>query len=89
MSATRRSPADEVLELLRTHGFHQEADDLEAQVVRLGSGSRDIRAEAQRAIQQRCHPRWLGDLFLPGVALNQWWDLLERLGRAAAQGTLP
>ncbi len=89
MNAASKSPADEVLELLRAHGFSAEAADLQDELDKLRTGLPLERAEARRAIQQRVHPRWLGDLYLPGLSVNQWWQLLEHLGRAAAKDPPP
>ena len=74
-------PLQEVIEALRQHGFPQEADDLAVQAAKLASPDPTDRAQAGHAISDRCQPRWLGDLYLEGLSLQQWWGLLERCAR--------
>ena len=79
----------EVLRLLRAHGFSEEAAALEHQLLVLRTGSPTESANARTAIAQQCHSKWLGDLFLPGVELRTWWDLLESLQSAVIDEAIP
>jgi hypothetical protein len=72
----------EIAELLRSGGFHDEAKDLEQQLLELGSSDPQHQAEARRAIESRCHPHWLGDLYIEGLSLTDWWNKLEDLSRS-------
>lgn len=82
-------PLIELLALLRQAGFAAPADDLEGQVRRLDSGDAEERAAAARAILERCHPRWLGDLHVPGTTHQHWWGLLDRCTAFAARRLEP
>jgi hypothetical protein len=82
-------PLHEVIEILQQHGFSEEANDLALQVSKLTSPNLADREEAGRAISDRCQPRWLGDLYLEGLSLQQWWGLLERSARLARRRTTP
>lgn len=41
------------------------------------------RSEALEAIQSRCHPRWLGDLYVRSYEWPEWWNVVGGLGEAA------
>lgn len=43
----------------------------------------DIRKDALRQIEMRCHMKWLGDFYLPNLSQKDWWGRLEKLGRSA------
>lgn len=81
--------ADDVVHLLETAGCQREADDLRAQVAKLASPDLSKRREAAEAIKQRCHPRWLGDLFIPNASLSDWWGALEALSLEARKVDAP
>jgi hypothetical protein len=36
-------------------------------------------------IEMCCHNRWLGDLYLPDIALQEWWHQLEELGKSVKE----
>ena len=59
--------------------------DLPEELEALLDQTRDpgVRDEALGAIAQRCHPKWLGDVYVEGVGWPSWWDRLSRLGTAA------
>jgi hypothetical protein len=78
-----RNPLQEVIEVLTAHAFVEAARDFESQVAKLGDPDAATRAEASRAIDDRCQPRWLGDLYVEGFSLQQWWGLLEEASRFA------
>jgi hypothetical protein len=67
----------QVVSLLRAHGFDQEAADFPLQIEKLASPDPTERAAAAQAIEHRSSPRWLGDLYLQEVTLQDWWGLLE------------
>jgi len=77
------NPLKQVVDLLRSHGFDQASEDFQLQVDRLSSGEKDERIAAADAIEQRAHPRWLGDLYIDGLKLQEWWGLLERAAEYA------
>jgi len=78
-----RAAGQEVLELLKTHGFADDAARLERELSRLESDDPQVRALAQREIANMCHPRWLGDLYIEGLSLTEWSRRLDALSRAA------
>ncbi|HOU92229.1 MAG TPA: hypothetical protein PLU22_14350 [Polyangiaceae bacterium] len=80
-----KNPLQELLALLRQAGFAAQADDLEGHVRGLDSDDTEERAAAARAILERCHPRWLGDLYVPGTTHQQWWGLFGRCTAFAAR----
>ncbi len=84
-----RNPLLELIALLRQAGFAAPADDLEGLVRRLESDDVEERAAAARAILERCHPRWLGDLYVPGITHQQWWGLFGRCTAFAARRLEP
>jgi hypothetical protein len=80
-----RSPLQEVIEALSAHKFVEAARDFESQVAKLADPDAATRAEAVRAIGDRCQPRWLGDLYVEGLSLQNWWGLLEEASRFAKE----
>lgn len=76
---------DEVLQLLREHGFIAESDELERQIQQLSSTDPRERAAAGRRILDMCHPRGLGDLYLERLSLQDWWGKLEVLSKHATR----
>jgi hypothetical protein len=74
----------QVSETLDSAGFAEQAAELR----RLGETAADqkipgqVREEALKQIEMRCHVRWLGDLFLPDLSLQAWWEMLGKLARA-------
>jgi hypothetical protein len=80
---TPEDPLQEVIDRLLAHGFSQAAQDFQRHVAKLASSSSDERSAAADAIEQRSNPRWLGDLYLEGMTLQDWWGLLEKAAKAA------
>lgn len=72
------SPLQEVVDLLIAHGFLSAAKDFELQISSLASLEAAERAIAAQAIVDRCNARWLGDLYLDNLSLQDWWGLLDR-----------
>lgn len=77
------NPLQEVIDILGSLDFVDASRDFENHVVKLADPDASVRAQAARAIEQRCQPRWLGDLYIPGVSLQGWWGLLERASQFA------
>lgn len=75
---------DDVVRLLASAGFRSQADELRDLLTKARSPDATERASACAAIQQRCHPRWLGDLFIPGLSLQEWWTALEHLAKSVS-----
>jgi hypothetical protein len=40
------------------------------------------RENALLQIEARCHTRWLGDLYLPELSMQEWCGQLERLSKS-------
>ncbi|HEY2901177.1 MAG TPA: hypothetical protein VGL59_11415 [Polyangia bacterium] len=77
-----QSIANDVLNLLSANGFGAEVQDLADRLAELKSPDQQLRKQAREAIEQRCKPRWLGDLYIDGSTLADWWGKLESLARA-------
>jgi hypothetical protein len=91
---TPDDPLQEAIDRLLAHGFTQAAQDFQMHVAKLASTSIDERLAAAEAIEQRSNPRWLGDLYLEGMTLLDWWGLLEKAAKvakrkASKRGPLP
>ncbi|HET9956093.1 MAG TPA: hypothetical protein VFQ61_16415 [Polyangiaceae bacterium] len=80
--ASPRAAGQDVLDLLRDHGFFDDAARLERALSSLDSGAPQVRAAAQREILNMCHPRWLGDLYIEGLSLTDWSGKLDALSNA-------
>jgi hypothetical protein len=46
------------------------------------------RENALLQIEMRCHTKWLGDLYLPELSLQEWWRQLEKLNKSAREQKL-
>jgi hypothetical protein len=69
---------------LQQGGFIKDADELQA-LANLALDqtlSADIRKDAFKKIEMRCHVKWLGDFYLPHLSQKDWWGKLEKLGRS-------
>lgn len=77
--------ARSIIGSLRQGGRPDLAEELEG----LLDQTRDPEAGAKAldAIIQRCHPKWLGDVYVEGTGWPGWWNRLGRL-RAAAEKAL-
>ena len=71
-------PLQEVVDRLIAHGLRQAAEDFAVQISKLASADATERSTAAEAIIYRCHVRWLGDLYLEALSLQEWWGLLDR-----------
>ena len=78
-----QNPLQQILGILSAAGHLLEARDFEQQISKLASSNSADRIDAAHAIAARCSPRWLGDLFIEKLSLQEWWGLLERAGRFA------
>jgi hypothetical protein len=70
---------------LSSAGFSKHADEL-LELYRTAVNekiSNNERIEALNQIEMRCHIRWLGDLYVPQLSLQDWWGRLEKLNKAA------
>lgn len=71
-------------------GFVKDADELQ----RLASLALDqnllenVRIDALKQIEMRCHVKWLGDFYLPHLSQNDWWGRLEKLDRLTKKHTM-
>ena len=69
---------------LHQGGFVKDADELQhlANLVLDQTLLADIRKDALKQIEMRCHVKWFGDLYLPHLLQKDWWERLEKLGRS-------
>jgi hypothetical protein len=44
-----------------------------------------VRKEAFKKIQIMCHPKAFGDLFVQGLDWDEWWDHVEKVGKACEE----
>jgi hypothetical protein len=70
---------------LHQGGFIKDADELQhfANVAADVTLLADIRKEAFKQIEMRCHVKWLGDFYIPHLSQKNWWGSLEKLGKSA------
>lgn len=70
---------------LQQEGFIKEADELQnlATVALDQTLLQNIRKDALKEIEMRCHVKWPGDIYLPHLSQKNWWGRLEKLGRSA------
>jgi len=70
---------------LHQSGFVKEANELQhlANLALDKTLSEDIRKDALKKIEMRCHVKWLGDFYLSHLSQNDWWGKLEKLSRSA------
>lgn len=78
------SLAAQVLEVLRSDGHTEAAEDLERWLAQLASDRPDDVKQAVQEVANRCHLRWLGDLHVPSVG-NEWLTLLDHLRRSTVK----
>jgi hypothetical protein len=75
----------QVAHSLNDAGFSNQADEILILCNRAVNQDA-LNAEREAAliqIEMRCHARWLGDLYLPDTALQEWWRQLEKLSKSA------
>lgn len=72
---------------LHQEGFLKDADELQhfANLALNQTLLADIRKDALKQIEMRCHVKWLGDYYLPHLSQKDWWERLEKLGRSAGK----
>lgn len=70
---------------LQQERFIKEADELQhlATVALDQTLLSNIRKDALKEIEMRCHVKWLGDIYLSHLSQKDWWGRLEKLGRSA------
>ena len=75
---------NKIISDLNQAGFNKDANDLQelANLALDKNLSTDIRKDALKKIDSRCHVKWLGDYYLPHLSQNDWWDSLERLSKS-------
>lgn len=71
------SVAEKVIHHLKANGFTAEADELEQLLLEAGASK-----AARKAIYDRCHIKWLGDLPIQDMTLGEWLGLLEEVKAA-------
>ena len=79
------SVVTEVTRLLRGSGHENAAQDVGRLVNQLLSSSPEKRAEIVEAINDRCHPKWLGDLNVQTASWEEWMRLLSEFMREASR----
>ena len=77
--------AREVVVALGQHGHNLAATDLNNLINNLLSGNAQVQHEVLQNIRERCDVRWLGDLYMQGMTLKEWWGILEQLKTAAGR----
>ena len=68
---------------LNQGGFSNDASELQrlAELVSDQTVLPDVRKDALKQIEMRCHIKWFGDLYLSHLSQKDWWGRLEKLGR--------
>jgi hypothetical protein len=72
------SAVEKVIHHLKANGFTAEADELEQLLAEAVASE-----AARKAIYDRCHIKWLGDLPIQEMTLEEWLGLLEEVKAAA------
>jgi hypothetical protein len=77
----------DIISDLQHGGFIIEAEELQylADLALDETLVADMRNDALKKIQIRCHVKWLGDLFLHNLSQNEWWGKIEKLGKSATK----
>lgn len=75
--------ATKVIRLLRESGHDDAAQDIERLLERLLSSTSEQRPDIVKAINDRCHPKWLGDLNVRTASWEEWMQLLSDLRNKA------
>lgn len=81
--------SEQVTALLESSGHASVAASLRTELNALLSTDPMRSAEAAAKVQQMCHVRWLGDLYIPGISQQEWWNLLSKLKRYARRRSKP
>lgn len=70
-------------------GFQAEAMEVQhlSQLAADQKRPKGKRDEAVAQLINRCHMKWIGDLYLPQLSQNAWWSPLNKLARAAQQAS--
>ena len=70
---------------LQQCGFTKDANELQhlANLALNQSVLADVRKDALKQIEMRCHVKWLGDFYLAHLSQKDWWGKLEKLGKSA------
>lgn len=71
-----------IVELLRTSDLPHEADELEKLAAEYHSSSIEKKRETADRIKNMCHPKWLGDFYIKGVSLREWYSLIDKLSKS-------
>lgn len=70
---------------LHQGGFVKEANELQ-DLTNLSLDqtlSADVRKDALKKIEMRCHVKWLGDFYLSHLLQKDWWGKLDKISRSA------
>lgn len=67
---------------LSANGFTTEADELQG-LLAIALQANAHSPAAFKAIHDRCHIKWLGDLPIRELTVNEWLNLLEKVKIAA------
>lgn len=79
------SLANDIVYKLQLHGHTGAAADLDNLLTELLLDDEERQRVILQDINDRCDIRWLGDLYLPGISLNDWWNRLEKLKTSTKQ----
>ena len=69
---------------LRQGGFIKDADELQslANIALDQAQPAEMRKDALKQIEIRCHVKWFGDFYLSHLSQKDWWGKLEELAKS-------
>lgn len=71
-----------ILEYMHQNNFDQQANELEVLAAQYYNSTNEQKENVRSKIKQMCHPKWLGDFFIPGITQKEWFRLLDRLSKS-------
>lgn len=73
---------NKIVEMLKQNNFNNELNMLENLFSQYNSTSKENKPEIGKKIKDMCNPRWLGDLYVKGISLKEWYGLLDKLSKS-------
>ena len=80
-----REQGGKIVDMLHRNGHDSAAVDLNYKLQDLLNSDEIRKIEISNDIGNRCNVRWLGDLFIADMTINEWWGDLEKLKKLASK----
>lgn len=76
-----KSLCQAICDFLRQAGHESDASDLSANVKKLLAEDSSVRLTVYQNIQNSCHIRAFGDIYIAELELEEWWGMLGQLNQ--------